>query len=93
MKKLVILGAGTAGTMMLNKLHHELEKDEWEITIIDQYKTHYYQPGFLFIPFGIYSKKDVSLPKKVQIPKKNFTKINSPSGFSIYEYGNLVFSS
>ncbi len=63
MKKLVILGAGTAGTMMLNKLHHELEKDEWEITIVDQYKTHYYQPGFLFIPFGIYSKKDVVKPK------------------------------
>ena len=36
MKKLVILGAGTAGTMMLNKLHHELDKDEWEITIVDQ---------------------------------------------------------
>jgi sulfide:quinone oxidoreductase len=63
MKKLVILGAGTAGTMMLNKLHHELDKEEWEITIIDQYKTHYYQPGFLFIPFGIYSKKDVVKPK------------------------------
>lgn len=63
MKKLVILGAGTAGTMMLNKLHHELDKEEWEITIVDQYKTHYYQPGFLFIPFGIYSKKDVVKPK------------------------------
>ena len=63
MKKLVILGAGTAGTMMLNKLHHELDKEEWEITIVDQYKTHYYQPGFLFIPFGIYSKKDVIKPK------------------------------
>ena len=63
MKKLVILGAGTAGTMMLNKLHHELDREEWEITIVDQYKTHYYQPGFLFIPFGIYNKKDVIKPK------------------------------
>ena len=63
MKKLLILGAGTAGTMMLNKLYHELDRDEWEITIVDQFKTHYYQPGFLFIPFGIYSKQDVIKPK------------------------------
>jgi len=63
MKKLLILGAGTAGTMMLNKLYKELEKDEWELTIVDQYKTHYYQPGFLFIPFGIYNKQDVTKPK------------------------------
>ena len=63
MKKLVILGAGTAGTMMLNKLNKELSKEEWDITIVDQFKTHYYQPGFLFIPFGIYNKQDVTKPK------------------------------
>ena len=63
MKKLLILGAGTAGTMMLNKLYKELDRDEWEITIVDQFKTHYYQPGFLFIPFGIYKKQDVMKPK------------------------------
>lgn len=63
MKNLVILGAGTAGTMMLNKLYKELDSEEWEITIVDQYKTHYYQPGFLFIPFGIYKKEDVIKPK------------------------------
>ncbi|MBE0423239.1 MAG: NAD(P)/FAD-dependent oxidoreductase [Lutibacter sp.] len=63
MKNLVILGAGTAGTMMLNKLNKELDKNEWKITIVDQHKTHYYQPGFLFIPFGIYKKHDVIKPK------------------------------
>ncbi len=63
MKKLLILGAGTAGTMMLNKLYNELDREEWEITIVDQFKTHYYQPGFLFIPFGIYNKQDVIKPK------------------------------
>ncbi|NCP53336.1 MAG: NAD(P)/FAD-dependent oxidoreductase [Flavobacteriales bacterium] len=63
MKHLLILGAGTAGTMMLNKLYKELDQDEWKLTIVDQYKTHYYQPGFLFIPFGIYKKQDVIKPK------------------------------
>lgn len=68
MKKLVILGAGTAGTMMLNKLNPVLDKNEWQITIVDQFETHYYQPGFLFIPFGIYKKKDVIKPKRDFFP-------------------------
>ena len=68
MKKLVILGAGTAGTMMLNKLHNALDENEWQITIVDQHETHYYQPGFLFIPFGIYDKKDVIKPKRDYFP-------------------------
>ena len=68
MKKIVILGAGTAGTMMANKLRNALDKEEWGITIVDQFKTHYYQPGFLFIPFGIYNKEDVIKPKSDFIP-------------------------
>ncbi|WP_163322307.1 type III sulfide quinone reductase, selenoprotein subtype [Draconibacterium mangrovi] len=68
MKKIVILGAGTAGTMMANKLRKALDREEWAITIVDQFKTHYYQPGFLFIPFGIYQKEDVIKPKADFIP-------------------------
>jgi len=68
MKKIVIVGAGTAGTMMANKLRKSLSKNEWEITIIDKYKTHYYQPGFLFIPFGTYTQKEVVKQKEVFIP-------------------------
>ncbi|MCP4360229.1 MAG: NAD(P)/FAD-dependent oxidoreductase [Chloroflexi bacterium] len=68
MKKLLILGAGTAGTMVANKLTHVLNRNEWKITIIDQDETHYYQPGFLFIPFGIYGENDVIKPKRDYIP-------------------------
>lgn len=68
MKKLVILGAGTAGTMVANRLHRLLDPDEWKITLVDQHETHYYQPGFLFIPFGMYSKNDVVKPKRDFIP-------------------------
>jgi sulfide:quinone oxidoreductase len=63
MKKILILGAGTAGTIMANKLRKALDRDEWNITVIDREKTHYYQPGFLFIPFGLYNKSDVIKPK------------------------------
>jgi sulfide:quinone oxidoreductase len=68
MKKLVILGAGTAGTMMLNKLYNVLDQKEWNITIVDKEETHYYQPGFLFIPFGIYNRRDVIKPKRDFFP-------------------------
>ncbi len=68
MKKIIILGAGTAGTIMANKLRKALDREEWSITIIDKDKTHYYQPGFLFIPFGIYDEQDVIKPKSDFIP-------------------------
>jgi sulfide:quinone oxidoreductase len=69
MKNLVILGAGTAGTMMANHLVNKLPKKEWEITIVDQYKTHYYQPGFLFLPFDTYTEDQVKKEGKRFIPK------------------------
>lgn len=70
MKKLLILGAGTAGTIMANHLNRKLSKKEWQITIVDQHKTHYYQPGFLFIPFDTYTEKDVIKTKKQFIPNR-----------------------
>lgn len=67
MKKLVVLGAGTAGTMVVNKLRPRLGED-WQVTIVDQDENHYYQPGYLFIPFGIYGEKDVVRPKQRFLP-------------------------
>jgi sulfide:quinone oxidoreductase len=39
------------------------------MTIVDRDETHYYQPGFLFIPFGIYEPKDVVKRKQEFIPE------------------------
>lgn len=69
MKKLVILGAGTSGTMMANHLSKKLKRNNWDITIVDQYKTHYYQPGFLFLPFDIYTEEQVKKNGRKFIPK------------------------
>lgn len=68
MKKILILGAGMAGTVMANKLFRNLNKELWKITIVDKDENHYYQPGFLFIPFGIYQPEDVVKPKREFIP-------------------------
>jgi sulfide:quinone oxidoreductase len=70
MKNIVILGAGTAGTLMANHLIKRLPKEEYQITIVDQRKEHHYQPGYLFIPFGIYSKEDVLKPIDKFIPAR-----------------------
>lgn len=69
MKTLLILGAGTAGTMVANKMSGLLDMNEWRIVIVDRHETHYYQPGFLFIPFGIYSPNDVVKPKRDFLPR------------------------
>ena len=69
MKSLVILGAGTAGTLMANKLSRKLPENKWNITVIDKDPKHYYQPGFLFIPFGIYQPEEVVKDKREFIPE------------------------
>ena len=69
MKNLLILGAGTSGTMMANHLRRKLNKKQWKITIVDQFKTHYYQPGFLFLPFDIYTEDQVKKTGEKFIPK------------------------
>jgi sulfide:quinone oxidoreductase len=69
MKQLLVLGAGTAGTMVANRLNRKMDVNEWKITMVDQNPVHYYQPGFLFIPFGTYRKEDVVKPKKSFIPR------------------------
>jgi sulfide:quinone oxidoreductase len=63
MKQLLVLGAGTAGTMAVNKLRDRLPVDEWAITIVDSSPDHHYQPGYLFIPFGTYEPDEIVKPK------------------------------
>lgn len=70
MKKILIIGAGSAGTMMANHLVKKLDLKAWSITVVDKHRTHYYQPGFLFIPFGTYSKEDVCKTKSSFMPKQ-----------------------
>ena len=66
LKSLVVLGAGTAGTMVANKLRHRLPKSDWKITVVDKSDIHDYQPGYLFIPFGM------STPEQVRKSKHAF---------------------
>lgn len=62
MKKLLILGGGTAGTMSANRLSSKLK--DWQVTVIDRDDNHRYQPGYLFMPFGTYSPEQVTKSRR-----------------------------
>ncbi len=63
MKRLLILGGGTAGTMVANKLRTRLEMGVWHITVVDQDDLHVYQPGLLFLPFGGHDAEKIVKPR------------------------------
>lgn len=67
MRRLLVLGAGTAGTMVANKLRPRLGRDDWTITVVEQATGHPYQPGYLFVPFGIYDPDELVRPVRHQL--------------------------
>jgi sulfide:quinone oxidoreductase len=68
MRRLVVLGAGTAGTMVVNKLRSKLRDDEWSIAVVDQDDQHVYQPGLLALPFGESRMRDLVKPRSRFVP-------------------------
>ncbi len=70
MKKIVILGAGTGGTMMANKLVRALPERTWKVTVVDRDEAHIYQPGLLFVPFGAYREDEIVKPRRDLFDKR-----------------------
>jgi len=68
MKRLLVLGGGTAGTMVVNKLRRRLDRSQWEITVVDRDDAAVYQPGLLFIPFGGYHREQLVKPRRRYVP-------------------------
>ncbi|GIF02064.1 type III sulfide quinone reductase, selenoprotein subtype [Paractinoplanes rishiriensis] len=64
MRRLLVLGAGTAGTMVVNKLRRRLPSANWRITVVEPGDQHFYQPGYLFLPFGAYAPRQVVKPTR-----------------------------
>jgi len=63
MKRIVILGAGTAGTAMANRLVRLLPEDAWQVILLDRDDVHVYQPGLLLLPFGMYRDDELTRPR------------------------------
>jgi sulfide:quinone oxidoreductase len=64
MKRLVVLGAGTAGTALVNRLRRRLAPEEWDITVVDRDDDHHYQPEYLFVPFDVQRVEAVVRPRR-----------------------------
>lgn len=65
--RIVILGGGTGGTLTANRLRRRYRPDEVEITVVDQDDQHVYQPGLLFVPFGMSDPEDIVRPRRRQL--------------------------
>ena len=66
-KQIVILGGGTGGTMTANRLRRRFDADEAEIHVVDRNDRHVYQPGLLFVPFGLASLDEIVRPRRRQL--------------------------
>src|SRR6202165_5024678 len=65
--RIVILGGGTRGTLSATRLRRLFPANEAEITVVDQDDRHVYQPGLLFVPFGLSHPEDIVRPRGRQL--------------------------
>ena len=67
MHQIVVLGAGTGGTLTANRLRRAYAMHEARIIVVDQDDAHVYQPGLLFVPFGLTHPEDIVRPRGRQL--------------------------
>jgi sulfide:quinone oxidoreductase len=67
MHRIVILGAGTGGTLTANRLRKAVSAETTSIICVDQDDRHVYQPGLLFVPFGLTQPEDIVRPRARQL--------------------------
>jgi sulfide:quinone oxidoreductase len=66
-KRIVILGGGTGGTMTANRLRRRFSAGEAEIHVVDRDDRHVYQPGLLFVPFGLADVDEIVRRRRRQL--------------------------
>jgi sulfide:quinone oxidoreductase len=66
-RHVVILGGGTGGTLAANRLRRRYPESELAVTVVDQNDRHVYQPGLLFVPFGLTHVEDIVRPRSRQL--------------------------
>ena len=81
---------------MANLLRNRLNPADWAITVVDRDNEHCYQPGFLFVPFGIYSPRQLVkdraglLPKGVEFVAAAIEQINPIKGEVLVAGGEIL---
>jgi len=67
MKRIVIVGGGTGGTLVANRLRRAYRPEAAEIVVVDRDDRHVYQPGLLFVPFGLADVRRLTRPRWRQL--------------------------
>ena len=63
MRRILILGGGTGGTLLANLLARKVG-DRASITVVSSLVQHYYQPGWLYVPFGQQDPRSLARPER-----------------------------
>jgi sulfide:quinone oxidoreductase len=71
-RRVVVLGGGTGGTLIANRLRRRTREfdhtgDAVSIIVVDQDDEHLYQPGLLFVPFGLADPSEIVRPRERQL--------------------------
>jgi sulfide:quinone oxidoreductase len=80
MHRTVILGGGTGGTLAANRLRRSFSPSEASITVVDQDDRHVYQPGLLFVPFGLAHIDEIVRPRRRQL-HRDIAYVQDPIGY------------
>jgi sulfide:quinone oxidoreductase len=70
MKRIVILGGGTGGTLAANLLARKLDREEAQISVVSASNRHMYQPGWLYVPFGRQDPRKLSRPERTLLNRR-----------------------
>jgi sulfide:quinone oxidoreductase len=65
--QIVILGCGTGGTIIANRLRRRFSRDDVDVHVVDRDDAHVYQPGLLFVPFGLADPDEIVRPRRRQL--------------------------
>ncbi len=96
-KQIVIVGGGSAGIMVANRLRKKIRPENAAITLIEKSTKHYYQPGFLTLLFDIDKEEDLSrdvkdlLISRITLVTDEARKINLQGTVTTTRSGEIPF--
>lgn len=106
-KRIVVLGGGSGGTMVANRLgrqlNDEIKNGDVEVVLVSNTETHIYQPGYIFIalnekePEHFMRKEKRLVHRNVNLVYDDITKIDADnnklvSAKASYPYDYLIIS-
>ena len=72
-ERVVVVGGGTGGTVLANRLadrlEPELDSGDVEVVLINDGEKQYYKPAYLYVPFDKKTVADATKPIRDLIPR------------------------